>query len=409
MNAKTILITAGTVYGRLDDNKLVGNRIRGIWATKFAAHLFSTARRWDQQATRLVLLLLPDTFNKQALLEELVEVTDPNDRAAVVKVAREGGTLYSKRDGPDLEIRYQSGFDDYEKQCYALAPEVDAAVMAAAVVNWIPETPFVGKMPTEGFEEGTTQNVTFRLAPRVIDRMRKLNPNINLVGCKMTSGAKPEETFLAAYKALRKSRANVVIANDLKNLKQKTLVWPDGSSQPMGDWEDLYDSLENALHDRFYQSRSREKSEGYTRDDINEAQRIFDALVAKYQSRFTKSPDGNLLFGSFAVRCGHIALMTAREKEVGYATRAVRVLNVDRDLREVSVVGSDKATLNAPLLWRMLQRYPDKKAVVHLHEERSGWFSAPYGPPGSVRDNDRDIPDHRFNILGHGCVFTEDL
>jgi len=34
-----VLITAGQVYGRLDDNKLVGNRVRGIWACRFTEHL----------------------------------------------------------------------------------------------------------------------------------------------------------------------------------------------------------------------------------------------------------------------------------------------------------------------------------------------------------------------------------
>jgi thioredoxin 1 len=36
---KRVLITAGQVYGPLDTNKLVGNRVRGIWAAKFADHL----------------------------------------------------------------------------------------------------------------------------------------------------------------------------------------------------------------------------------------------------------------------------------------------------------------------------------------------------------------------------------
>src|SRR5579863_4671537 len=39
MDKKNVLITAGPVYGKLDDNKLVSNRIRGIWATKFGDYL----------------------------------------------------------------------------------------------------------------------------------------------------------------------------------------------------------------------------------------------------------------------------------------------------------------------------------------------------------------------------------
>ena len=40
---------------------------------------------------------------------------------------------------------FHTGYDSYREHCHQLAPKVDAAVMAAAVVNWIPETPFPGK------------------------------------------------------------------------------------------------------------------------------------------------------------------------------------------------------------------------------------------------------------------------
>jgi len=51
-----VLITAGGVYGRLDDNKLVGNRVRGIWACRFAGYLASKGH--------FVSLLVPDTMPK---------------------------------------------------------------------------------------------------------------------------------------------------------------------------------------------------------------------------------------------------------------------------------------------------------------------------------------------------------
>ena len=56
-----VLITAGQVYGRLDDNKLVGNRVRGLWATRFA--------EWLAERGHQVTLVLPDTFASERVRE----------------------------------------------------------------------------------------------------------------------------------------------------------------------------------------------------------------------------------------------------------------------------------------------------------------------------------------------------
>lgn len=100
-----VLITAGSVYGRLDDNKLVSNRSRGIWALRYAERLYRQGH--------YPVVLIPDVMSFEHL----------------------------RVHGPSLEnsIRIVSGFDEYRHACHVLAPDVDAAVMASAVVNWIPQ------------------------------------------------------------------------------------------------------------------------------------------------------------------------------------------------------------------------------------------------------------------------------
>jgi phosphopantothenoylcysteine synthetase/decarboxylase len=137
---KSVLITAGPVYGRLDDNKLVGNRTRGIWASRFAEHLMKQGYQ--------VTLLLADTENWEHLR-----------------------TRAFGSDGRITVVTHH-GYDDYAAKCVGMASTHDAAVMAAAVVNWIPANPITGKMPTKGFKEGDIIQVPFVLAARVIDKMR---------------------------------------------------------------------------------------------------------------------------------------------------------------------------------------------------------------------------------------------
>lgn len=381
-----VLVTAGTVYGRLDDNKLVGNRIRGIWATKFGQYLINYGHE--------VTLLVPDTFDVKSINEY---ISDPS--------------------GDNFTLVKHDGYFSYAERCYELAPKMNAAVMAAAVVNWIPAEPIKGKMKTEGFAEGDIQNIPFMLAPRVIDRMRKLNPKLTLIGCKMTSGAEKVETLRQAYGTLLKAHCNVVIANDLSNLKEKMLVYPDGHGLVMKNFEQMYSDLNALLWDQFYRTEPTSPEQVRTaarpmqQSDIDYAGGVFNRLCDEYRDRFKKRPEGpsgaERVFGSLAVRIDddHV-LVSPREKGLMFsAADAVVVTKVDHANRIVHTLNGKKATLNAPLLLRVMDAHR-ARAAVHLHEDLPGCETYPYAPPGTVRDNDRPFTERSFNIEGHGCVFT---
>ena len=386
-----VLITAGTVYGKLDDNKLVGNRIRGIWATKFGQYLINYGHE--------VTLLVPDTFDLKSINEY---ISDPS--------------------GDNFTLVKHDGYFAYAERCYELAPKMDAAVMAAAVVNWIPAEPIKGKMKTEGYAEGDVIQIPFMLAPRVIDRMRKLNPKLTLVGCKMTSGSPPVETLRAAYGTLLKAHCNVVVANDLSDLKKKMLVYPDGHGLQyradadvcIGDvkgFQQMYGDLNALLNDKFYRTEAETKNKSMADRNIDYACMQFDLLCDQYRERFKKRPEGpdgaERVFGSLAVRidADHV-LMSPREKGGMFgSTNAVIVTRADPKEQVVFTVRGHKATLNAPLLLRVMDAFK-ANAVVHLHEEKPEWPSYPYAPPGTARDNDRLFTERAFNIEGHGCVFV---
>jgi hypothetical protein len=379
---KRVLITAGCVYGALDDNKLVGNRIRGIWATRFATWL--AGRGYD------VSLLLPDTFPKSDIEGIRNDLKQP------------------------LRLLQQTGYESYAKQCYELAPKMDIAVLAAAVVNWIPLNPIKGKMKTEGFKEGDVQNIPFVLAPRVIDRMRKLNPKLTLVGCKMTSGAERADTLRAAYHTLLTAHCNVVVANDLSNLKKKLLVYPDGNSVVMHSFDVMYEDLEELMCDEFYRTEPHDTARGLpSSSSVEDARVVFDGLCTKYRDRFIKRPEGpnspDRVFGAIAVRIdADSVLVSPREKGNMFSSQdAVIVTGVDHKRHIVRTAGGKKATLNAPLLLNVMRRSATR-FVMHLHENLEGCPTYSYAPPGTVRDNDRSFDTSNFNILGHGCVFVRD-
>lgn len=374
---KRILITAGTVYGPLDANKLVGNRVRGIWAIRFAAYLCE--RGFE------VTILIPDTIRlDDDDVDIFLEERNPNLRWSVVK---------------------HKGFWDYQDKCIALAPEHDAAVMAAAVVNWIPAKPFEGKMPTKGYNEGDVIQIPFILAPHVIDRMKVANPKLTLIGCKMLVNAPEDELIEAAYGVLLKAKCNAVIANDMgKGLKRKLVVNQDRSIQEYDDdFEGFYANLLGHIEDKHYSTEWKQ-----TDYPVAASRDVFDAVVEKYRDRFLKRQAGSdKVFGSVFIPTGDIALgiVSPREKGTMFSAKDAVVLEaVSRSAREVYVTGPNKATLNAPLLARVSDKYPDAVAILHLHEQLPGVPTVPYAPPGTVRDNERFIPGPVFNIEGHGFI-----
>jgi phosphopantothenoylcysteine synthetase/decarboxylase len=256
-----VLITAGQVYGPLDDNKLVGNRVRGIWATRFAIHLIGLGHD--------VTLLIADTH---------MTTLDKGLGKGTMTVVR------------------HHGYQDYRLKCAEFAKTHEAAVMAAAVVNWIPSHPFKGKMPTKGYETGDTINIEFVLAPRVIDEMKVANPKLTLIGCKMLIDSTEDELVTAAYDVLLRAHCNVVIANDMGHgLKRKLLVYQDRSVHEYDDdFEGFFKALVLAIEDRHYSTEWEQ-----TPYPVAASDGVFDTVVEKYRDRFVRrQPDGgDAVFG----------------------------------------------------------------------------------------------------------------
>jgi len=401
---KSVLVTAGPVYGPLDGNKLVSNRVRGIWAVRFAVHLAELGYG--------VHLLVADTLKLDPVRREVNQLTIPGH----------------------IEVVRHSGFGDYRMLCEMLASEVDAAVMAAAVVNWIPARPVPGKMVTEGYKEGDEIQVPFVLAPRVINRMKEINPRLTLIGCKMLIGADVPDLIDAAYGVLLRARCNMVIANDMGfGLRCKFAVHKDRSVIAYeNDFARMYADMVAVVEDEYYQTvRGHDSAPGFlgsaygldedgVRDRLEIARATFDWIVNQNRERFTPV-EGGRVFGAVAVAVdeGRLGwLVSPREKGELFSSReaawVVRVGGPDEEgARTVAVVGETKASLNAPLLIRALEQ-TGQGCCLHLHEgtERFGTLQppcVPYAPPGTVRDSEREIPGPRFYIAGHGTVDCFDV
>src|SRR3989344_6183826 len=132
---KKILVTGGPVHAYLDSVKIITNRFKGGLMAELVDNLSG-----------------------------LVEVT----YLSPAKL----GSVPPKNQFNNINLIEHAGFEDYMRIVLEIAPQMDAVILGAAVVNLIPTKPFKGKFPSHNYKPGDVIPIDFTIAPRVIDEVK---------------------------------------------------------------------------------------------------------------------------------------------------------------------------------------------------------------------------------------------
>jgi hypothetical protein len=373
---KNILITGGPVHAYLDAVKIITNTFRGSFMADLATELSKDA-------------------NVTYLCNKASKIPSVN---------------------PRLKVIYHDGFDDYRIKILNLSPKMDAVILGAAVANLIPHKAIEGKFPSHNYKPGDLVPLIFKIAPRVIDEVKKVAPRAHLFGFKLLDGVDHEELIRAAYEVLIESKATAVIANDRQNLTQKYIVTKERVVHPVN-----HDKLSNwiweMLQDEYYQTVFDDNDEPSSISFTHELNLLKERIKRfEKEGGFYTTPEG-YIFGTLAQRCDLIRLpsgyrgfwTTGRGKKE--LESFVRVNEVDHTIKKVFTLET-KATLNAPLLDHIFKSCSDVDSIIHAHVHSK--FKVPkklpvfdYAPPGTVRDSIRDIKGS-FIIKDHGCFLLYD-
>lgn len=338
MEARKIVISCGPIPARLDSVKFITNRFKGGLAFKTAQYLIDkgldvTVVMWKH--TRM-----PNVGDQYAdyWLQENVHVVTVDD-----------------------VFDYYKWFEEH-------AAAYDAFVLAAAVANLTPSDPFVGKFPSHNYKVGEKFNIQFEIAPRAIDIIKKLNPRACLIGYKLFDAQTDEELIDIARHTLADSRANIIFANTPAEAKNRKLaVMPDNSVIPC-DFEEHMELIYRAIFQEYYRTVVEPMTTGEMRlPQVRKAM----AIVKMYEKTFNG-------FGTVAVPIllpGQAWFATTSR---GHRGEVVVVKKVDHINR--IVYASEKATLNAPTLDRVLAQKNYSGIVVHRHD------NDPAFQPGPMKD-----------------------
>ncbi|HUS50835.1 MAG TPA: phosphopantothenoylcysteine decarboxylase [Candidatus Paceibacterota bacterium] len=388
---KKILITGGPVHAYLDDVKIITNRFKGGLMSKLAGEFVDMAEnlhakvkvnRGDKKADVHITYLCSKNSQQPWYSEFL------------------GGEKT-----PHLTCVHHNGIDDYMEKVLELAPQMDAIVLGAAVANLIPKNKIKGKFPSHNYKPGDTIPIEFTIAPRIIDEVKKANPKVHLFGYKLLSGVSYPELISAAYGVLLESKAVTVFANDAMDLMQKYAVTKERGVHPMLNKE-VSQWILDRMDEQYY------STEFYSSSDINldikNAKQKLKEIIDENKKSFLQVDEG-YVFGSAAYSIGSgsvkFATTSRGKNEINDLTF---VKNVDHDQKTVLVEGNKKATLNAPLFYRIFKQCSTVKYILHFHYQRDDLITQEYATPGTDKDSFRPSLNSylSFNIKGHGCILS---
>lgn len=189
---RRILITSGPTWAPIDAVRYIGNRSTGRLGCRIA----------------------------QEALARGAEVTLIAGPQSLVPEAHERLTTVGIESVEDLTVALQDTLTGD-------APP-DAVVHAMAVLDYVPESEHGGKTPS-GRDRW---EITFVRSPKAIRKIRDWAPDCFLVQFKLEAGLSDEELLQAALGSLHTNRADLVVANDLTQIRDEQhpalILTPDG-------------------------------------------------------------------------------------------------------------------------------------------------------------------------------------
>ncbi len=369
---KKILITGGPVHAYLDDVKIITNRFRGGLMVK--------------------------------LVDDFVIMAENGEIEVHITYLCSKNSKQPPTNNRFRTIVYHDGIDDYMEKVLELAPTMDAVILGAAVANLIPKNKMIGKFPSHDYKEGDTIPIDFTIAPRIIDRVKKVAPDTHLFGFKLLSEVRYDELIRAAYGVLLESKAVTVFANDATDLMQKYAVTKERGVRPLHN-DQVAQWVLDRMNEKYYHTITAKTDR--VDDRYAEVRDALKKIIDKNISSFLVSEEG-FVFGSAAMivaNNGEEFVTTSRGKDE--AANFAFVMSVNHDDREVICGTTKKATLNAPLFEWMFTHLADINYILHFHYQRDDLATLEYATPGTDKDSIRPIYKNRsFNIKGHGCILA---
>ncbi len=222
---KTILITSGPTFAPIDAVRGLTNRSSGRLGSELA-------RTFSQHGAQVILLAGETSLIPQTAY--------PGEDSSRIQVERFTTVPQLKQ---QIKGRLTSG-------------GIDAVLMAAAVLDYLPVETVEGKKRSSG----DSWTVTFKRGEKIIERIRHWAPDVFLVGFKLETAISLDELTARAGDLIQRSGAGLVVANRLEEIDSEHhtayLIEPDAdgnlnASPPIETRQAIAEAIAECLYRHF--------------------------------------------------------------------------------------------------------------------------------------------------------------
>lgn len=209
-------------------------------------------------------------------------------------------------------------------------------------------------------------------AEKIIARVRKVNPEIFLVGFKTTTLASIEEQFIAGLKMMKSTKCNLVLANDVIT-RQNIIITPE---ETYYTYENRYDAIKDLVDITLSRAGAT-----YTRTNFIESPNYnFNDLHINMQSMlkylinrgsFICNNGNGFTPGHFCEKLNDNTFVSSQRKanhnlvEQNGLTKIV--VDGENDNAIFNAYGDKKASVGARSQWMILKENPDYDFIIHTH------------------------------------------
>ena len=212
--------------------------------------------------------------------------------------------------------------------------------------------------------------LTFKASNKVIDKIRRKRPDIFLIGFKTTTNKTVEEQFLIGLKMMKRSKCNLVLANDTVT-RNNIIITPEETYY--GNTTDrklITLELANMIKMRYDATYNRTNFIETESTSINTTSETFQSVI-KYlidNKAFIINNGNNFSNGHYCEKINDNSFLSSQRRSDHNKVFEEGMSIVSVDENDIfTVKGKRKASVGARSQWLILNKYPEFDCIIHTH------------------------------------------
>jgi hypothetical protein len=217
--------------------------------------------------------------------------------------------------------------------------------------------------------DNDTLDLRLKVSSKVIDKIRKIRPDIFLVGFKTTTNKTTDDQFLSGLKMMKRSKCNLVLANDTVT-RNNIIITPEESYYGnTTDRDFITKELVNMINMRCNATYNRTNFIECDSIPITKTSETFQKVL-KYlidNNAFIINNGNNFPNGHYCEKIDNVSFLSSQRRfdHNKVFDEGMSLVTVEDDI--FTVRGRRKASVGARSQWLILNKYSEFDCIIHTH------------------------------------------